>query len=205
MPYVPNKYPFQGELLTLAEISARVGKLHKTLYNKMRDYDPTVDQTVSPTPVEPDPSSQDGTEAEAERWTLERMDLAACIYEYPEGMPLEMIADVWGVSRQRVHQIESAALAKLRTSGVSIYDLREYLNAAYQRAPHPWQGAWDADAECGGMSKASPMLGRHIQLSAEAAEPSELTARIDAAIARLDVAADRALLAALMPVRLGES
>lgn len=205
MPYVPNKYPFQGELLTLAQISARVGKSYKALYNKMRDHNLTIDQAVLPTPVEPDPSSQDGTEAEAERWTLERMDLAACIYEYPEGMPLEMIADVWGVSRQRVHQIESAALAKLRASGVSIHDLREYLSAAYQRAPHPWQGAWDADAECGGMSQASPMLGRHIQLSAEAAEPSELTARIDAAIARLEVAADRALLAALSQVRLGES
>lgn len=134
-------------------------------------------------------------------WTI---DVEKHIDENPDGMQLEDIAAVFGVSKQAIDHIITTAAAKLRHAH-HVSGLREYLLDAYRRAPHPWQGAWDADAECGGMSQASPMLGRHIQLSAEAAEPSELTARIDAAIGRLEVAADRALLAALMPVRLGES
>lgn len=193
MPYVPNRYPWRGEMLTIAEISARCGTTYSALASKMRDYNLTPEQATDP----------DCVVQKEEKWSLEKINLEACVFEYPEGMPLEVIADVWGVSRQNVHQLEMRALAKLRAMGMTADDMREYLRDAYRREPGYWETALDmAD---GGTPGASPHHGKEKQLSAEASEPSELSSRIDAAIAHLEVAADRALLAALSQVRLGES
>ncbi len=134
-------------------------------------------------------------------WTI---DVEKHIDENPDGMQLEDIAAVFGVSKQAVDQIITTAAAKLRHAH-HVSGLREYLLDAYRRAPHPWQGAWDVESDGGGVSQVHIYHGRTVPLSAAAAEPSELTARIDAAIGRLEVAADRALLAALSQVRLGES
>lgn len=184
-----RKYLFRGRLRTCNEIAAMTGVNRSLIDKRMRRGD-SIDQAARVVRRKPEADYS--------------IDVEEHIEKHPDGMTCDQIAKVFGVTEQAINLISKSAAAKIRRMRIS-EELCGYLADAYNRAPGHWQSAWDGEADLNGVSRVPPLYNHVRPLSAAAAEPSELTARVDAAIAHLEVAADRALLAALSQVRLQES
>lgn len=108
-------------------------------------------------------------------------DARRLVEENPDGMTLEAIGDAFGVTRERVRQIEQSAIETLRRRapefGLSLEDLMHALAAKPETPAFP------------SGYKACARGGR--QLSAAALEPSEATQRIGASLDALDASGRR--------------
>lgn len=180
-----KRHKYQGRLQTLTAISDACGIPVDVLKARMRRGRSLQQAAHDPYDPAPPPTEWD---VSVERY----------IDDNPDGMTLDQIANVFGVTAQAVSLVMISAVSKLRRLPISVADdWRDHIRDALNRDASHWDRAFD-DATAGGMSQAHALWMKSLPLSAAAAEPCEHTQRIDAAIGRLEVTADRALLASLL-------